>query len=215
MKLTTEGIAHELRSFGVAYLPPSSGIYDEIVWQEIDLLIKSPDLPWEKILIGDADEKNDLHVARFMTDIDIPKYVNLPHSLKMKDLVCQPELMNIFTSLFDAEEFFIRRMQVNKMQTNSYIGKHLDIDSNPDYSYSIVLQLGDGFSGGEFTVYDQAGSVSRSIKPALASVVISDCTFAHEVETVTAGNRISLVFFVSKYADHNRRSRPPQTPAMA
>ncbi|MFT0519135.1 2OG-Fe(II) oxygenase [Pseudomonas faucium] len=215
MNMTMDEIADELSSAGVAYLPPGSGVYDEASWRQIDALINRPELPWEKILIGDADEKNDLHVARFMTDVEVPTYVNLPYSLQMKALVCQPAIMNVFNTLFDGEAFFIRRMQVNKMKANSFIGKHLDIDSNPDYLYSIVLQLGKGFSGGAFTVYGQDGNVSRSITPALGSVVISDCTFAHEVETVTEGDRISLVFFVSKHAAKNRRVRVAKDAVMA
>lgn len=207
MSLTNKNIAHALKKNGVAYIEPGNQLYTDEDWRQINAIINHPDLPWEKILIGDADERNDLLVGRFMTDIDIPRYVNTPLSNRLEDVVCNAALWNFFSELFGGEAFYLRRMQVNKMREDSFIGLHLDIDSNPDYLYSIVLQLGQNFSGGEFTVYNSGGIVSDKIQPALGSVIISDCTFAHEVNTVLKGDRISLVFFVSKHADKNRRVR--------
>lgn len=207
MSLTHKNIAHALKKNGVAYIEPGNQFYTDEDWRQINAIINHPDLPWEKILIGDADERNDLLVGRFMTDIDIPRYVNTPLSSRLEDIVCNDALWSFFSELFEGEAFYLRRMQVNKMREDSFIGLHLDIDSNPDYLYSIVLQLGQNFSGGEFTVYNSDGIVSDKIQPALGSVIISDCTFAHEVNTVLKGDRISLVFFVSKHADKNRRVR--------
>ncbi|MCU1751842.1 2OG-Fe(II) oxygenase [Pseudomonas sp. 6D_7.1_Bac1] len=207
MSSTNKNIAHDLKKNGVAYIQPGNLFYTDEDWQQINAIINHQDLPWEKILIGDADERNDLLVARFMTDIDIPRYVNTPLSTQLKGVVCNEAIWNFFSELLDGEDFYLRRMQVNKMREDSFIGRHLDIDSNPDYLYSVVLQLGQNFSGGEFTVYNSSGVVSDKIQPALGSVIISDCTFAHEVNTVLQGDRISLVFFVSKHADKNRRVR--------
>ncbi|TVT85184.1 2OG-Fe(II) oxygenase [Pseudomonas sp. H3(2019)] len=207
MSSTNKNIAQDLKKNGVAYIEPGNRFYTDEDWQQINAIINHQDLPWEKILIGDADEKNDLLVARFMTDVDIPRYVNTPLSTQLKDVVCNEAIWGFFSELFGGEAFYLRRMQVNKMREDSFIGLHLDRDSNPDYLYSVVLQLGQNFSGGEFTVYNSDGVVSKKIQPALSSVIISDCNFRHEVNTVREGDRISLVFFVSKHADKNRRVR--------
>ena len=49
------------------------------------------------------------------------------------------------------------------------------------------------------------GNLRNDIKPEPRSVIISDCSYPHEVQRVTAGERVSLVFFVSRHADRNRR----------
>ena len=33
------------------------------------------------------------------------------------------------------------------------VGYHLDVDSNPDYLYAVVIQLGSRFTGGKYVVY--------------------------------------------------------------
>lgn len=162
-------------------------------------------LPWEKILIGDADEENDLYVARFMTDRDRPTVVNHALSELIIPRVCNDNVMSLFRKLMGDDAFYVRRMQVNRMKAGSFIGRHLDTDSNPDYQYSIVLQLGTYFSGGQFVVYDRDGNLRNDIKPEPRSVIISDCSYPHEVQQVTAGERVSLVFFVGRHADRNRR----------
>lgn len=120
-------------------------------------------LPWEKILIGDADEENDLYVARFMTDRDRPTVVNHALSELIIPRVCNDNVMSLFRKLMGDDAFYVRRMQVNRMKAGSFIGRHLDTDSNPDYQYSIVLQLGTYFSGGQFVVYDRDGNLRNDI----------------------------------------------------
>ena len=39
------------------------------------------------------------------------------------------------------------------MRKNCFVGKHLDIDSNPDYLFAITIQLGTKFSGGNYRVH--------------------------------------------------------------
>ncbi|UQS17428.1 2OG-Fe(II) oxygenase [Pseudomonas sp. HS6] len=195
----------ELAQKGSFYSPVSEFVYSQRDWDDINEILASKALPWEQVFIGDADELNDLTVARFMTDVERPKRVNQPLADQMISVVCNEKLMQFVSGLLDGEEFYIRRMQVNKMKDGSFIGKHLDVDSNPDYLYSIVLQLGKGFAGGEFLIFNEQGEQVNMIYPALQSIVITDCTFPHQVESVTEGERVSLVFFVSKHAEKNRR----------
>ena len=39
------------------------------------------------------------------------------------------------------------------MKKNSFVGFHLDTDSNPDYLYAVILQLGHKYKGGNYVVY--------------------------------------------------------------
>lgn len=85
------------------------------------------------------------------------------------------------------------------MRGGSFIGVHVDRASNPDYSAAIVLQFGKDFSGGEFVVKSESRA-DVTISPSYRSVVVTRSSLAHQVETVTAVERTSLVYFL---ADHN------------
>lgn len=198
-------ITHSLAANGCAYIDAPGALYGDQDWELMNQVLADPALPWEKVLIGDADEENDLYVARFMTDKERPMVVNAQQSDVIIPKVCNDAIIGLFRGLLGEGEFYVRRMQVNRMKTGSFIGRHLDTDSNPDYQYSIVLQLGTDFSGGNFVVYDSAGNLRQDIKPAPRSVIISDCRFPHEVQRVTEGERVSLVFFICRHADRNRR----------
>jgi Rps23 Pro-64 3,4-dihydroxylase Tpa1-like proline 4-hydroxylase len=161
-------------------------------------------LPQEFIEVGDADEPNYVYVGRFMTDVDCPVMVNRPMSDEVIEILGSVVAMNFYKSLLDVNDLFIRRMQVNTMEAGCFVGHHLDVDSNPDYEFSIILQLGKEFGGGEFVVYD-ADHPPRSYKPWHRSITISNCQYPHEVKKVTSGKRISLVYFVSRHGGENRR----------
>ena len=47
------------------------------------------------------------------------------------------------------------------MKKNAFVGYHLDIDSNPDYLYAVVLQLGNKFTGGKYVVYKKIKKKKR------------------------------------------------------
>lgn len=134
-------ITQSLAANGCAYITPSDALYDEQDWELMNQVLANSTLPWEKILIGDADEENDLYVARFMTDRDRPTVVNHALSELIIPRVCNDNVMSLFRKLMGDDAFYVRRMQVNRMKAGSFIGRHLDTDSNPDYQYSIVLQL--------------------------------------------------------------------------
>ena len=90
------------------------------------------------------------------------------------------------------------------MQDGNYIGYHLDTDSNPDYGYSVVLQLGREYAGGEFVAYGPDGPVHDTV-PEHSSALITRSDIPHEVKPVRGGRRISLVYFISVSAGDNRR----------
>ena len=81
-----------------------------------------------------------------------------------------------------------------------------DVDSNPDYIAACVIQLGDKFKGGLYRVY-QKDKTFIDYSPKFGSIIISDCTYPHEVTKVINGRRKSLVFFISKNFGLNRRKR--------
>jgi len=199
-------LAHQLKESGSIYLPEASGFFSTTQWETIARIASSPELPWEKVLVGDADEPNDVQVARFMTDIDRPRVVNDHLAEQILPILGANDVKAYCSAALGAPELHLRRVQINRMGKGSFIGLHLDQDSNPDYEVSVVLQLGSQFEGGEFVVQRAEGD-HRTYLTEYRSVLISRCDLQHEVCEVLGGARTTLVFFFSRWGGENRRKR--------
>ena len=167
--------------------------------------------PLESITIGDAGEINNCQVGRLMEDQpqSTPKILNNSLSEPILELYRTGTAQSFFAPfLHQPDPQFIRRSQFNLLGSGSYVGRHLDIDSNPHYQVAAVLQLGSTFSGGEFVVYpspsDSYGDI-QSISPEFGSLTISFCSSEHEVRPVLSGTRTSLVMFISNDSSANQR----------
>lgn len=191
------------RLTGTVMLPAFS-LFSEPEMARIDELCNQ--VPREVITLGDAGEPNDLYVGRFMVDKagEMPRPVNETQSTELLGLLQHPRRRQFFFQLL-GRDMYLRRCQVNCMVKGSFIGRHLDTDSNPDYYVSVVLQLGRAFSGGEFVVFSDRGS-ENVLSPSRGTVIISQCKLPHEVRKVRDGERTSLVWFLSDYASENRRA---------
>lgn len=167
--------------------------------------------PLESITIGDAGEINNCQVGRLMEDQpqSVPKILNNSLSKPILDLYSTARANSFFAPfLHHPSPQFIRRSQFNLLGSGSYVGRHLDIDSNPDYQVAAVLQLGSSFRGGEFVVYPSSSdsfSEPQSISPEYGSLTISFCSSEHEVKPVLSGTRTSLVMFISNDSSINQR----------
>ncbi len=170
------------------------------------------EFPLEDITIGDAGEINNCQVGRLMEDqpAKLPKILNDSLSKPILSLFQTAKAKKFFKQYLDSESpQIIRRSQFNLLGTGSYVGRHLDTDSNPDYQIAAVLQLGSDFSGGEFIVYPSKEATKEDaqiIKPKFGSLTISFCSKEHEVSTVKSGIRTSFVNFVSNYTGINKRT---------
>ena len=168
--------------------------------------------PLEDITVGDAGEINNCQVGRLVEDhpSSYPKLVNKEYADKVLKIIfndnCKSFLKKIIPEFTD-KELFVRRCQFNILKKGSFVGKHLDVDSNPDYRAAVVFQLGSKFSGGNFDVYENMDSKDpiQEIAPSYGSICISDSRFPHAVREVNSGVRTSLVMFVCTYAGKNRR----------
>ncbi|HEV7369775.1 2OG-Fe(II) oxygenase [Arenibaculum sp.] len=203
-RIDTAAYRLELERTGTVMIPPFV-LFSKEEFQEMERLYRA--LPEEVVKIGDAGEPNDLYVGRFMVDKpgDLPTMVNRPHSDRLIALLKAPKRADFFREILGGDRH-IRRCQVNRMVTTSYIGYHLDIDSNPDYEVSVVLQLGQAFTGGEFVVYPRDGIVN-SFTPQYGTAIVSKCIYPHEVKRVNSGERVSLVYFYSNHEFENRRAQ--------
>lgn len=195
-------VKHDLDAVGTVMMPIGESFMSEADFTELEQLCAR--LPYEQVDIGDAGEPNCLGVGRFMTDVEEPKLVNRPVSERALEIVTRPAYIDYLKSVFGLDEVHIRRMQVNSMSTGSFVGYHLDVDSNPDYVGAIMIQLGKDFAGGDFVVHG-GNRPERRFAPYYKSLMMSLCVFPHEVSKVESGQRVSLVYFVSGHGGPNRR----------
>ncbi len=167
--------------------------------------------PLEHILIGDAGESNNCKVGRLIEDHpqSLPKQVNIELSEPILKLYRTDKAKKFFAKFLIKESPQIaRRCQFNLLGTGAFVGRHLDIDSNPDYQLATVLQLGNNFEGGEFVVYpskESSENEAQIIKPEYGSMVISNARYEHEVKRVSKGERLSFVTFISNDIGNNKR----------
>ncbi len=160
----------------------------------------------EFIEIGDAGEKNNLLVGRFMTDIKKPEIVKNPYSEDVIKILSQNKVFSLIKQIIGIKkDCHLRRVQFNQIDKNNFVGYHLDTDSNPDYIAACVLQIGDNYTGGKYRVYQKDGS-HFDYRSGFGDLIISNCTYPHEVTKVESGNRKSLVFFISEHAGENKRN---------
>jgi 2-oxoglutarate-Fe(II)-dependent oxygenase superfamily protein len=193
-----------LKQSGAIYIENQEGFLTDQEWDELERLCLASGLPYETVTIGDANEPNKVEVGRFMTDVEAPRRVNPDVSVRALEIIEHPRRMEMLSNLLGYERVFLRRVQVNHMHRGSFVGLHLDVDSNPDYEIAVVLQLGRSFEGGEFVIQLPEGG-ETSITPGYRSTIISYCNYPHEVRTVTGGIRTSLVYFVARHDGPNRR----------
>ena len=169
--------------------------------------------PLENITIGDAGEINNCQVGRLMEDHPetFPKVVNESLSIPILNLFKTSKAKRFFQSFLNNDlPQTIRRSQFNLLGKGSFVGRHLDIDSNPEYQIAAVLQLGSEFKGGEFIVYPAKDSTiedAQIIKPEYGSLTISFCKSEPEVACVESGIRTSFVNFISNYSGRNKRKK--------
>jgi len=203
---TLESYAQALRETG-SVLIPSDIFFTASEVRQLEQL--QAQLPEETVTDGDAGDQHSIYVRRILLDRagEMPTVVNEPHSQQMLEILDAPVRQQALSFLFGSNERqYIRRCQMNRMTTGSFIGHHLDAASNPDYDYSLILQLGQHFEGGEFIVHGKEGE-RYAYQSSYGSVLITVCTLRHEVSEVTAGERNSLVYFYARNDGVNRRDQ--------
>ncbi|AHI67869.1 2OG-Fe(II) oxygenase [Burkholderia thailandensis] len=197
--------AAQLREVGTVMLPAYVA-FDAHELARIDAL--QARLPEEPVTAGDAGDTHDIYVRRIMVDRagERPQLVNRPHSEPILALLTDARRTRFFGDMFGANaEYFIRRCQINRMLKDSFIGLHLDAASNPDYEFSVVIQLGREFDGGEFVVHPE-GRLPNVFAPTYGTVIVTSCMHRHEVRPVRANERTSLVYFYARHNGVNRRA---------
>lgn len=202
-------LAEELAHTGAIYLEDPQMFLSTAEWDAVESLCFHSGLPYETYHTGDTDEPNKCEVACFLTDVEGPFNIGGQVTDDLLKIIAAPAKMTVLERLLERERLYVRRAQANHMSKGSFIGLHRDLESNPDYEISIVLQLGRQFSGGEFVIHlpDNRKTV---VKSAYRSITISSCEYPHEVLEVTQGTRTALVYFIAAHDGPNRRYLPAE-----
>jgi hypothetical protein len=199
-----EAIHEAMRREGTVVLDFGENPLDENEWRRLDQLTSRNAIPYERVTLGDADEPNFVEVGRFMTDVEAPALVNRPVSDELMSIIGSPKMMKLYSQALGVDDLYIRRCQVNFYNQGSFVGLHLDTDSNPDYLSPVVLQFSGDYEGGDYVVHLEKLGPQR-YRTGRYSLLISRCDLPHEVTQVTRGTRKSLVFFLSRHMGKNRR----------
>ncbi|KWV54668.1 hypothetical protein AS156_06740 [Bradyrhizobium macuxiense] len=205
--LSQEALARyrvELRDKGTVLVAPGM-LFTQKDLAKIDRL--QSDIPEADVRKGDADDSHKVFVKRLREDHPgrLPSNVNGSASTQIIELLESNDRAFALESIFGASsQYVIRRCQMHRMPPGSFVGIHLDAESDPDFEYSVIVQLAKDFEGGEFVVYPTERD-PQVFRPLLGTVLITTCRFRHEVKPVYAGERRSLVYFCSKHGGANRR----------
>jgi len=202
MALNVQELMEGYSTTGFVLVDGNQGLFSEKEFLEIQEICQKVDK--EHVEIGDADEPNFLEVGRFLTDVEEVQYVNRPLSDNLMSIIASADRMECFKELLQEPILHVRRVQYNSMEQGCFIGRHLDVDSNPDYIVAIIIQFGEDYGGGEFVIY-RDGQDRAVYKTGKFSTAISNCHLEHEVKPISHGTRGSLVYFLSKHDGKNRR----------
>ncbi|WP_084800118.1 2OG-Fe(II) oxygenase [Bradyrhizobium sp. Ai1a-2] len=199
-----EKYAAELRDKGTVVIAPET-LFTQHELARIDQL--QSDIPEEEVRKGDANDSHNVFVKRVRVDPPghYPSNASGTASAQIIQLLERTERVAALRNIFGASsKYVIRRCQMHRMVSGSFVGIHLDAESDPDFEYSVIIQLARDFEGGEFVVYPSEGE-PQVFCPKMETVLITTCSFWHEVRPVHAGERRSLVYFCSKHSGANRR----------
>tara|TARA_B100001250_G_C19752894_1_gene768650 strand:+ start:382 stop:1041 length:660 start_codon:yes stop_codon:yes gene_type:complete len=202
--LNLDTLQKSYQKFGTTMFGLKNSFFSDKEFKEVEQMISK--LPYEYVSTGDAGEDNSVEVGRLMTDVENPQVVNNTISNKVLNILNKKEHIDFYKKILKVDKIYLRRAQVNKMHKSSFVGYHLDVDSNPDYLAAVVIQFGKNFSGGEYVVYENKNDkIGLSYPPFYQSMIISNCNYPHEVTKVIDGTRTSLVFFLCSHKDKNLR----------
>ncbi len=162
-------------------------------WQQLSVLLANS--KYDHVIGGDANESHSVWVSRYFNDVDSPKALNALSS-DVEAIVMSPKMRRFYKQFTGTEKLCLRRCQANLLHKGDYIGDHKDQDSSPHYYATVVFHFSKNYSGGYFQTNDH-GCESQRYKPQAHTVLVNNCSIAHQVTKVEKGERLTLACFLS------------------
>lgn len=183
---------HEtLKNNDTVFFPPEKSPLTLDEWQILEKLTSNQNVSYTHVEIGDTYEKLSLAVSRYTVDEDSDKI-----SKAVLEIINSNKMKAFYQGVFQEPPLQIARCQSHIMKTGDFLGKHVDIESNPELVYSLIFNFSGEFQGGEFVTYNVPSA--QIFKLEKFSILITKCCVAHEVKSVTDGYRKTLVAFVKR-----------------
>ncbi|WP_338317565.1 2OG-Fe(II) oxygenase, partial [Bradyrhizobium ottawaense] len=102
------------------------------------------EIPEEEVREGDAGDLHSVFVQRVRVDPPghAPSNVSGTASGQIMELLESRDRSFALRKIFGASaDYVVRRCQMHRMPPGSFIGIHLDAASDPDFEYSVIVQL--------------------------------------------------------------------------
>ena len=197
-----ERARRELAAVGFCVLPFTQLSGDEDAWRRLAALTEPSGCPYEFAESGDVDEPARAAVARFLVDGatagSIPTTTELAATPRVLESVAHPVVLESLAVVLGEPAVCLRRCQSHVLEEGGFIGRHADVDSNPDYRASLVIGLDDRFEGGELRIEARDGT--HAVRLGRGTAVLMATDLPHEVERVSRGRRRSLACFFASSA---------------
>jgi 2OG-Fe(II) oxygenase superfamily len=164
-------------------------------WIQLHDLTTQDKCHFEMIHKGDTDEDARVSVARFLVDTPVPTKTHLACTEQIVAILTDNILQKNLQYITDQKRLYIRRCQSHIILPDGFIGKHLDVESNPDYLISLVIAMNNEFKGGTLRIESYSSVETITLRKGEAIIFASE--LPHEVETVHEGYRNSFACFFS------------------
>ena len=189
---------YRLKSEGTILVPFGGYPMSRSSFDRLSALVAPGSVSYSTVHVGDAGEPNDVAVARVIVDDHgTPRRVEASPVDEVMEILFSPAMKTWLEGVTETAALRVRRCQVHILSAGNFVGRHRDLDSNPDYVCPVVLQFSDDYAGGDYVVHDVVrGPMSFATRR--GDLLITDPNIEHEVRPVTAGERQSLVYFLSR-----------------
>lgn len=175
-------------------------IFDDSQWTTLEILIREisskPDL-LEVISTGQGvlQQANfSLYLYRFISRQNgVSSVIGSEYTKIILQLIADSNLMTQINNLAQ-QNLRILRMQLNVMNEGGFVGLHIDYDSDPAYVFSVMIQVGSEYSGGNFIIYNEDGK-SKVIQRTNRSIMVMSSLSPHKVEHIQKGFRYTVCLF--------------------
>ena len=164
-----------------------SDLLDEDDLSKLNDIINSSDEYWK-----DGSDSVTGNITTFKNNFNLKLPSNLNN--QVSSIVYKKLDSNLDFKIFTAcRELTIPR--ITKTPEGGYYLPHHDVVSNGDFSTTVFLNSPDEYDGGELSLYINGEVKQVKLKPGQA--ITYKTGIAHQVNTVTRGNRYVIIFWTT------------------
>lgn len=178
--------------FAPAFLEGTESGLSEGDWITLDSETSTERIRYEKVLVGDTNERHELMKGVIIRDGLQAITVVEPRIAGLLAQILRDRMMSVLAGIgLESPSMF--RAQVHLLDPGSFVGHHIDDKYTKEYLLSLTFHFRRDYVGGEF--FADNGTV---ISKKSAGVLVCPGWLGHRVGRVAAGQRKSLVVFLGE-----------------